>query len=93
VESQNSSCNSRIHAYKNGKITEQWKQGKVELLSEEISNTGEISSKRVLQATDYDQLVYKLALKYLQKGYDTIPGVKMHVKRFFLALPNRKIAC
>jgi|GEM_PF-6175208 len=56
------------------------KQGKVELLSEEISNTGEISSKRVLQVTDYDELVYKLTLKYRQKGYDisnsTIPHVK-----------------
>jgi hypothetical protein len=52
-----------------------------ELLSEEISNTGgEISSKRVLQVTDYDELVYKSTLKYLQKGYDisnnTIPHVK-----------------
>ncbi|MDQ6863362.1 MAG: hypothetical protein M3044_06025 [Thermoproteota archaeon] len=49
-------------------------------MSEEISNTGEISSKRVLQVTDYDELVYKLTLKYLQKGYDisnnTIPHVK-----------------
>jgi hypothetical protein len=67
------------------RMARQWssvdrKQGKVELLSEEISNTGEISSKRVLQVTDYDELVYKLTLKYLQKGYDisnnTIPHLK-----------------
>jgi hypothetical protein len=83
VESQNSSCDSRIHAYKNGKTMEQCRQEarkSTELLSEEISNTGEISSKRVLQVTDYDELVYKLTLKYLQKGYDisnnTIPHVK-----------------
>jgi hypothetical protein len=57
------SCDSRIHAYKNGKTTE--------LLSEEISKTGEVSWKRVLEVTDYDELVYKLTLKYLrQKGYD-----------------------
>ena len=50
-----------------------------ELLSEEISNTGEVSWNRVLELTD--ELVYKLTLKYLrQKGYDignnTIPRVK-----------------
>jgi hypothetical protein len=52
-----------------------------ELLSEEISNTGEVSWKRVLYLTNYDELVYKLTLKYLrQKGYDignnTIPRIK-----------------
>ncbi|PWU81687.1 MAG: hypothetical protein DLM72_05710 [Candidatus Nitrosopolaris wilkensis] len=45
-----------------------------------LKHGGEISSKRVLQVTDYDELVYKLTLKYLQKGYDisnnTIPHVK-----------------
>jgi hypothetical protein len=35
---------------------------KLELLSEEISNTGEVSWKRVLEITDYDRLVYKLTL-------------------------------
>ena len=52
-----------------------------ELLSEEVSKTGEVSWKRVLEVTDYDELVYKLSLKYLrQKGYDignnTIPRVR-----------------
>jgi len=52
-----------------------------ELLSEEISNAGEVSWKRVLDLTNYDELVYKLTLKYLrQKGYDignnTIPRIK-----------------
>ena len=52
-----------------------------ELLSEEISITGEVSWNRVLELTDYDELVYKLTLKYLrQKGYDignnTIPRIK-----------------
>jgi hypothetical protein len=68
------------------KTAKQWKsadkkQEKPELLSEEISNTGEISWKRVLELTDYDELVYKLTLKYLrQKSYDignnTIPRIK-----------------
>ena len=48
------------------------RQGKgTELLSEEISNTGEISWKRGLEVADYDEYVYKLTLKYLrQNGYD-----------------------
>ena len=68
------------------RMARQWKsvdkrQEKVELLSEEISNNGEISWKRVLEVTDYDEYVYKLTLKYLrQKGYDighyTIPRIK-----------------
>ena len=52
-----------------------------ELLSKEVSKTGEVSWKRVLEVTDYDELVYKLTLKYLrQKGYDignnTIPRIR-----------------
>jgi hypothetical protein len=52
-----------------------------ELLSKEVSKTGEVSWKRVLEETDYDELVYKLTLKYLrQKGYDignnTIPRIR-----------------
>jgi hypothetical protein len=55
---------------------------KPELLSDEISNAGEVSWKRVLELTDYDELVYKLTLKYLrQKGYDignnTMPRIKI----------------
>jgi hypothetical protein len=67
-------------------MAKQWgsverKQEKLELLSEEISKTGEVSWKRVLEVTDYDELVYKLTLKYLQQkwcdiGNNTIPRVK-----------------
>ena len=75
MENQNSnSCDSRIHAYKNGKTMEDCKkkQEKQELLSEEISNGGEVSWKRVLDLTNYDELVYKSTLKYLY----TIPRIK-----------------
>ena len=83
MKDQGSSFYSRIHAYKNGKTMEECRQEarkSTELLSEEISNTGEISWKRVLEVTDYDEYVYKLTLKYLrQKGYDighyTIPRI------------------
>jgi hypothetical protein len=84
LENQASNCDARIRPYKNGKTMEQCRQEArktTELLSEEISKSGEVSWKRVLEVTDYDELVYKLTLKYLrQRGYDignnTIPRVK-----------------
>ena len=83
------SCDSHIHAYKNGKTMEDCRQQArktTELLSEEISNTGEVSWKRVLEVTGYDELIYKLTLKYLrQKGYDIgnniIPRVRVFEHR------------
>ena len=83
MENQAGSCDSRIHAYKNGKTMEEWRQKArktADLLSEEIK-TREASWKRVLEVADHDELVYKLTLKYLrQRGYDignnTIPRVK-----------------
>ena len=52
-----------------------------ELLLEEILKMGEVSRATILEKADYDELVYKLTLKYLrQKGYDIgynkIPRVK-----------------
>ena len=83
-ENNSTSCDSRIHAYKNGKTMEQCRQEArktTELLSKELSETGEVLWKRVLEVTEYDELVYKLTLKYLrQKGYDignnTIPRIR-----------------
>jgi hypothetical protein len=80
----NSSCDTRVHAYKNGKTMEQCREEarkNTELLSEEILKKGEVSWTRILEVTDYDELVYKLTLKSLrQRGYDIgnnkIPRVK-----------------
>lgn len=82
--SSSSSCDVRVHAYKNGKTMEQCKEEarrNTELLSEEMLKKGEVSWTRILEMADYDELVYKLTLKYLrQKGYDIgynkIPRVK-----------------
>jgi hypothetical protein len=79
-----SSCDPRLHAYKNGKTFEECKEEarkNTELLSEEILKTGEVSWTRILEMADYNELVYKLTLKYLrQKGYDIgynkLPRVK-----------------
>jgi hypothetical protein len=80
----NSSCDARLHAYKNGKTFEECKEyarKNTELLSDEILKNGEVSRARILEMAEYDELVYKLTLKYLrQKGYDIgynkVPRVK-----------------
>jgi hypothetical protein len=82
--SDSSRCDVRVHAYKNGKTMEQCKEEarkNTELLSEEITKKGEVSWTRILETADYDELVYKLTLKYLRQrgyniGYNKIPRVK-----------------
>ncbi|MDQ3868371.1 MAG: hypothetical protein M3250_02290 [Thermoproteota archaeon] len=73
-KNSNNSCDSRVHAYKNGKTFEKCKEEarkNTELLSEEILKNGEVSWAKIFEMADYDELVYKLTLKYLrQKGYD-----------------------
>jgi hypothetical protein len=81
---KDSSCDVRIHAYKNGKTMEQCREEarkNTVILSDEILEKGEVSWTRVLEVADHDELVYKLTLKYLrQSGYDIgnnkIPRVK-----------------
>jgi hypothetical protein len=82
--SGNGSCDTRVHAYKNGKTFEECKEearNNTELISREILKEGEVSWGRIMEVANYDELVYKLTLKYLrQKGYDIgynkIPRVK-----------------
>jgi hypothetical protein len=72
--SHDSSCDVRVHAYKNGKSFDESKEEakrNTEFLSKEISEKGEASWARILEVANHDELVYKLTLKYLrQKGYD-----------------------
>ena len=82
--SGDSKCDARVHAYKNGKTFEECKEEarqKTEILSKEILENGEVSWERIMEIADFDELVYKLTLKYLrQKGYDIgynkLPRVK-----------------
>ena len=81
--SSDSRCDARMHPYKNDKTFEECKEEarqKTEILSKEIEK-GEVSWERIMEMADYDELVYKLTLKYLrQKGYDIgynkLPRVK-----------------
>ena len=82
--SSDSRCDARMHAYKNGRTFEECKEEarqKTEILSKEILEKGEVSWARILEVVNYDELVYKLTLKYLRhKGYDIgynkLPRVK-----------------
>jgi hypothetical protein len=68
--SSNSSCDARVHAYKNGKTFEECKEEarkNTELLSDEILKNDEVSWARILEMAEYDELVYKLTLKILTK--------------------------
>ncbi|MEO9364066.1 MAG: hypothetical protein ABI348_09215 [Nitrososphaera sp.] len=67
-------CDSRTHAYRNGKTFEQCRKearGVTSTLEGEIAQSGEVPWSRVLEAAGHDEIVYKLALKYLrEKGFD-----------------------
>jgi hypothetical protein len=79
-----------VHAYKNDKTFEECKEEarqKTEILSKEILEKGEVSWGRILEVADYDELVYKLTLKYLrQKGYDIGYNKLPRVKAVLLVL-------
>jgi len=65
-----SSCDSRVHSYKNGKTMDQCKEEARKntiLLSKELLENGEVSWTRVLDTAGHDKLVYKLTLKYLRQ--------------------------
>lgn len=67
-------CDSRTHAYRNGKTFEQCCQearGVTGILAGEIGQSGEVAWSRVLEAAGHDEIVYKLTLKYLrERGFD-----------------------
>ena len=77
-------CDARVHTYKNGKTFEQCREEarrNTELFSEEISKKGEVSWAKILEVANYDELVYKVTLKYLRQrghdiGYNKNPRVK-----------------
>ena len=68
------SCDIRTRAYKNGKTFDQCKQIARTVsaeLAKKIDQEGVVSWKKILEAVDHDELVYKLTLKFLRlDGYD-----------------------
>ena len=78
------SCDRRIRAYKNGKTMDECKAIAESLnpkFKNQINQNGRILWTEILETVDYDELIYKLTLKFLRRdGYDIgtykIPEVK-----------------
>ncbi len=68
------SCDPRTRAYKNGKTFDECRVIARDLclvLSRKVDQSGSVTWDDILEASGHDELVYKLALKYLrQDGYD-----------------------
>lgn len=80
------SCDRRIRTYKNGMTFDQCRQVAESLnpdFKQQIENKGKILWSDILQRVDYDELIYKLTLKYLRRdGYDIGNYKTPEVKRF-----------
>ncbi len=67
-------CDSRVHAYANGKTFDQCRQEARKLsgtLAGEILTQGKVSWSHVLETSGHDEIVFKLTLKYLREaGHD-----------------------
>jgi hypothetical protein len=78
------SCDRRNRAYKNGKTFDQCKEIAESInpdFKKQIEFKGRILWSEIMEGVDYDELIYKLTLKYLRRdGYDIgnykIPEVK-----------------
>ena len=78
------SCDRRIRAYKNGKTMEECKAIAESLnpgFKQQINKNTKILWTEILESVDYDELIYKLTLKFLRRdGFDIgnykIPEVK-----------------
>jgi hypothetical protein len=78
------SCDRRNRAYKNGKTFDQCKEIAESInpdFKKQIEFKGRILWSEIMESVDYDELIYKLTLKYLRRdGYDIgnykIPEVK-----------------
>lgn len=68
------SCDIRLTAYKGGRSFQECREAAAALvpdLSARIDELGSITWNGIMDASEYDAVVYKLVLKYLrQEGYD-----------------------
>jgi hypothetical protein len=81
------SCDVRTRAYKNGKTFDQCREIAENMnveFKKQIAQNGKLLWSEILEKVDHDELVYKLALKYLRRdGYDIgnwkTPEVKLSI--------------
>ena len=68
------SCDTRIHAYKNGRTFDDCRKIAESMNPEfkkQIDANGKMLWTDILEKVDFDAVVYKLTLKYLRRdGYD-----------------------
>jgi len=80
------SCDTRTHAYKNGKTFSQCEDIAEHMnveIKNEIDNKGKVLWSELLEKVDHDELVYKLTLKYLRRdGYDIGDWKHAEIKKF-----------
>ena len=82
------SCDRRTRTYKNGKTFDQSREIAESMNPEfrkQIDRKGKIFWSEILDQVDYDELIYKLTLKYLRRdGYDIgnykIPEIKKFIE-------------
>lgn len=81
-------CDTRIHAYKNGKTFDQCKEIAKNMnfgFKVQIENQCKLSWTQILDQVGHDELIYKLTLKFLrQDGYDIGNNKIPEVKKFIL---------
>jgi len=78
------SCNRRVRAYKNGKTFDQCRDTAEAMnpdFKKYIEEKGKVLWSEILEKVGYDEIIYKLTLKFLRRdGYDIgnhkIPEVK-----------------
>jgi hypothetical protein len=79
------SCDTRTHAYKNGKTFDQCKKMAEETnlqLQKIIDQKEKITWNELLEKVDHDELVYKLTLKFLRRdGYDIGNNKRPEIKK------------
>ena len=80
------SCDRRIKAYRNGKTFDQCREIAKSInmqIQKQILENGKVSWKELLEKVDHDELVYKLALKYLRlDGFDIGNSKIPEIKKF-----------
>jgi hypothetical protein len=80
------SCDRRIKAYRNGKTFDQCREIAKSIniqIQKQILENGKVSWKELLEKVDYDELVYKLSLKYLRlDGFDIGNSKIPEIKKF-----------
>ncbi len=82
------SCDRRTRAYKNGKTFDQCREIAESInpdFKKQIDLKGKVLWTEILDQVNYDELIYKLTLKYLRRdGYDIgnykIPEVKKFIE-------------